>query len=58
MSIDIFVDKYERPDMIKNYINFLRKIEKLKTFLVEFNKNDNIRFKIYLLNYTIIKKDC
>lgn len=43
--------------MIKNYKRFLNKIEKLKLYLVEFNKDSIIKNKIDLLDCIIDYKN-
>ena len=50
---DIFIDKYKQWNIIENYKIFLNKIEKLKSYIIEFDKNNIIKPKFYLLNYTI-----
>lgn len=57
MYKNIFVNGYKRFDVVEDYTNFLKKIEKLKPFLVEFNKDSNIRTKIYPSNYTFEFED-
>lgn len=34
---DIFVDEYEQLDVIKDHANFLKKMEELKLYIVEFD---------------------
>lgn len=53
---DIFLDKYKQSDMVEDYINFLKKIKKLKLYMIKFNKNDIIKLKIYFFNYIVKKK--
>lgn len=45
---DIFIDELEQSDIVENYKIFFKKIEKLKPYIVEFEKNDTIKTKVYL----------
>lgn len=49
----MFIDKYKQSNTIKNCKNFFKKIEELKSYLIEFNKDDTIKEKNYLVNYTV-----
>lgn len=44
---DVFVDRYEQSHVVENCINFLKKIEELKPYMVEFNKDGTIKPKAY-----------
>lgn len=44
--------------MIKDCKNFLNKIKELKPYLVEFNKNNIIKDKIYPPDWAVRGKDC
>ena len=44
---DIFVDGHEQSDIVEDWINFLRKMEKLKPYIVEFDENDAMKSKVY-----------
>lgn len=50
---DIFIDKHEGSDVIEYCKVFIWKMEELKPYLVEFEKNDAIKPKVYLLDCTI-----
>ena len=50
MHEDMFINEHKWSDIIKDYNNFLKKIEKLKRFIIEFKENDIIKVKIYLSN--------
>lgn len=50
MHKDLFVDGYKTVDVVNNHANFLKKLEELKPFLVEFNKDGIIKSKIYPSN--------
>lgn len=45
MKKNIFVDKYKWSDIIKDYKRFVNKIKELKSYLIEFNKDDTIKNK-------------
>lgn len=49
----MFVDGYEQPNMMKNWNCFLTKIEKLKSFIIKFNKNSAIKAKDYPIDYAV-----
>lgn len=38
MHKDIFINKYNQLDIIKDHKNFLKKIKKLKSYIIEFEK--------------------
>lgn len=57
MRKDVFMDVHKRPNVIKDYANFLKKIDKLNLFLIEFNEDGTIRSKVYLLNCIIKDKN-
>lgn len=44
--------------MVENCKKSLNKIEELKPYLVEFNKNSTIKDKMYPYNYTVEGEDC
>lgn len=44
---DIFVDGHKRLDIMENWKNFLQKMEELKPYIVEFDKNCAMKPKIY-----------
>lgn len=50
---DIFIDDYKQVDIIKNDINFLRIIDKLKLYIIKFKKDVIIKAKLYFFNYII-----
>lgn len=41
------MDRYEQSHVVENCINFLKKIEELKPYMVEFNKDGTIKPKAY-----------
>lgn len=47
---DMFINRHERPDIAKDYKVFLEKIEKLKSYMMEFDENNKIKPKVYLLD--------
>ena len=54
---DVFVDKYKKPNEIKNNTNLLKIMEELKSFLMELNENDIMQSKIYLSSYIVEGED-
>lgn len=46
------MNKYEQFNIIKDYANFIRKIE-VKLYIVELNQDKIIKSKIYFSNYTV-----
>lgn len=53
MRKDKFVDDYKQSDVIKDHINFLRKMEKLKFYMIEFNKNSIVKSKVYPSDFAV-----
>lgn len=49
----MFVDRHKEFDIVEDRSNFLKKMEELKSYMVEFNKNSNIKPKIYPPNCTV-----
>lgn len=45
----VFIDRHEQPDVIKDYNHFLKKIEKLKPYMIEFEKNTVNEEKCWLV---------
>lgn len=54
----MFVDRHKLLNIIENCKIFLNKIEKLRLYLVEFDKNSIIKEKKDLLNYIVNDKNC
>ena len=44
---DVFIDGYKRPDVVEDRNCFLTKIEELKPYMIEFNKDGAIKAKDY-----------
>lgn len=44
----MFVNKYKQLNVVKNCKIFLNKMEKLKLYIIEFDKNGIMKPKIYL----------
>lgn len=44
---DVFVDRHERSDVIEDRASFLKRMEELKPFIVEFNQDGVMKPKIY-----------
>ena len=57
MCKDVFVDEYEQSDVVEDYINFLRKMEELKPYMVEFDENGAIKPKIYPSDCTVRREN-
>lgn len=55
---NIFVDGHKQLDVVKDRKRFLKKIEKLKPYLVEFNEDGTMKKKNYSTNYAIGGFDC
>lgn len=50
---DVFINRHKQPDVIEDCKVFLEKLEELKPYMVEFNKNDIMKTKVYLSNCII-----
>ena len=50
---DVFVDGYERSDVIEDRKRFLKKMEELKSYLVEFNEDGTMKKKNYPVNCSV-----
>lgn len=50
---NMFIGRYKQPDIVEDCKVFLEKIEKLKPYIIEFNKNSIIKSKFYLLDYMV-----
>ena len=44
---DVFVDGHEWFDVVEDCINFLRRMEELKPYMVEFDENSTMKPKVY-----------
>ena len=44
---DIFIDGYKQLDVVEDCKNFLKKMEKLKPYMVKFEENGAMKAKIY-----------
>lgn len=49
----MFINKYKKFDIVKDYISFLKKIKNLKLYIIKFNKNSIIKLKIFIFDYII-----
>lgn len=54
---NVFIDGYKQLDVMENRNCFLIKIEELKPYIVEFNKDSVIKIKNYPLSCTIREKE-
>lgn len=50
---DMFIDRHKWPDVVKDCKVFPNKIEELKLYMVEFDKNDAMKPKVYPSNCTV-----
>ena len=57
MHKNVFIDGHERPDVVEDWNCFLTKMEKLKLYMVEFNKDGVIKAKDYPVNYPVERKE-
>lgn len=55
---NVFIDGYKRSDVIKDRKRFLKKMEELKPYLVEFNKDSTMKEKNYSANCAVDSCDC
>lgn len=52
------MDKHEKSNIEEDWNNFLRKIEELKSYMVEFFEDNAIKPKVYFSNCIIRNKNC
>lgn len=57
MHKDVFLNGHKQFNIIKDCINLSRKIEELKPYIIEFDKNNAIKPKIYPFYYAIRKEN-
>lgn len=50
---NVFVDRHKQSDVNEDQKNILYKIEKLKFYIIDFNKNDIMKLKVYLVDYVV-----
>lgn len=50
---DVFIGGHKRSAMVENRNKFSIKIEELKSYMVEFEKDCKIKLKIYLSNCAV-----
>lgn len=53
MRKDVFIDKHKWSNRVEDYNKFLTRIEDLKLYIVEFEENSAMKFKIYLSDFKI-----
>ncbi len=46
----MFIDRYEQPDIVEDGNNFLKLMDELKPYTVEFEKDGTMKPKKYLLD--------
>lgn len=52
----MFIDDHEQPNMVEDQNCFLIKIEELKLYIIEFNKDSTIKAKDYPVDCAIGEK--
>lgn len=50
---NVFINGHERPDVIEDWRHFLKVIEELEPYLVEFDKTGQMIPKIYPSDYEV-----
>lgn len=50
---DMFIDRHKWLEVVEDHKIFLEKIEELKLYMVEFDKNSVMKFKVYLSDCAI-----
>lgn len=55
---NIFINRHERSNIVENYKIFLKKIEELKPYIIEFEENSIMKSKIYPPNCAIRGDNC
>lgn len=53
----MFVNRHEQSNVVEDCLNFLKKIKKLKLYIVEFNENGTMKPKVYPPDYVIEDKN-
>lgn len=53
MKKDIFIDEYERSNIIEDRQKFLKIVKDLKSYLFQFNKDRSIKARDYSYNYIV-----
>ena len=51
---DVFVDGHERADVVEDRKNFLKRLEELKPYMVEFEEDGTMKPKIYPADCTVL----
>lgn len=54
---NVFVDGHKQPDVVEDCANFLKRIEELKPYIVEYNQDRVIKPKMYPSNCAVGGKD-
>lgn len=53
----MFIDKHDQANVIEDHMNFFKRLKELKLYIVEFEKDDIIKLKIYLANCVVDKDE-
>lgn len=51
------MDRYKQSDMVEDHTYFLKKMEELKPYMVEFNKDSIMKPKVYPSNCAVKGKN-
>lgn len=51
-----WIDK--QSDIVEDYANYLKKIEKLKSYMIEFYDNSTIKLKVYASDCVVEGENC
>ena len=54
----MFVDGHERPDVVEDCVNFFKKMEELKPYIVEFDQDGAMKLKMYPFDCAVRGEDC
>ena len=54
---DVFLNRHEQLDLVKDCAKFLNLMKDIKPYLVEFNEDDTIKDKVYCPDYVVNNND-
>lgn len=54
----VFINRYKRSNVVEYCYQFLRELESIKSYLVEFEKNGSMKLKVYLDNCSVGGSNC
>lgn len=59
MRKNVFIDRYKGADIVEDYKDFLKKLNKLKPYMVEFEEDGIMKPKVYLFNCVVgVNEQC